>query len=54
MKNDKIVNTVYFMDKDVTAITCHKRNGDEDKVTTYSLLSPNWSIIENDGYKCPE
>ncbi|MBR4316015.1 MAG: hypothetical protein IKP65_03485 [Alphaproteobacteria bacterium] len=54
MKNDKVINTIYSMDKDITAITCHERNGDEDKVTTYSMLSPNWNSIELNNYKCPE
>ena len=54
MRNDKITNTIYSLDKDVVAIACHERNGDEDKVTTYSMLSKNWTSIEADNYKCPE
>lgn len=54
MKNDKVINTIYSMDKDITAITCYEKNGDEDKVITYSMLSPNWNSIELNNYKCPE
>ena len=54
IRNDKIIQTVYSLDKDVVAIVCHEHNGDEDKTTTYSMLSKNWSSIERDNYKCPE
>ena len=59
MRNDRITRTIYSLDKDVVALVCHEFNiedddKDKDKVTTYSMLSPNWSSIEADGYKCPE